>query len=203
LVDGAQAVGHIPVDLREIDADVYFFPGHKWCRGPLGTGALVVQPHLFSHHSGFDLTLPEQENVCAERFEIGTSNIGLITGLATACSLKQREGLGTETLHESRNLARDQVTHCQALHLHEWDGPHAPGILTFHCDKPEDHAPLVHHLTATQKIIVKSFSTYPAEECPAIRFSWCPSTPNETLDWALTAVRKFLSNHKKGKTDHV
>ena len=47
-VDGAQAVGHIPVDLDQLDPDVYFFTGHKWCAGPLGTGAMVLSHHFLN-----------------------------------------------------------------------------------------------------------------------------------------------------------
>ena len=41
-IDGAQAVGHVPVDLGTHDVDFYFFSGHKWCAGPMGTGALLI-----------------------------------------------------------------------------------------------------------------------------------------------------------------
>jgi L-cysteine/cystine lyase len=43
LVDGAQAVGAIPVDVRTLGADYYAFPGQKWLCGPEGTGALFVR----------------------------------------------------------------------------------------------------------------------------------------------------------------
>jgi selenocysteine lyase/cysteine desulfurase len=42
LVDGAQAVGHLPVDLKKMDPDLYAFPGHKGLLGPQGTGALYI-----------------------------------------------------------------------------------------------------------------------------------------------------------------
>lgn len=42
IVDGAQAAGAIPVDIRALGADAYAFPGQKWLMGPEGTGALVV-----------------------------------------------------------------------------------------------------------------------------------------------------------------
>lgn len=42
LVDGAQAVGAIPVDLKELGCDFYVFPSHKWLLGPQGMGCLFV-----------------------------------------------------------------------------------------------------------------------------------------------------------------
>ena len=47
-VDGAKAVGHIPVDLDQLDFDVYFFTCHKWCAGPLGTCAMVLNHHFLN-----------------------------------------------------------------------------------------------------------------------------------------------------------
>src|SRR5262249_48027763 len=46
LVDGAQAVGALPVDVHALDVDAYAFPGQKWLCGPEGTGALYVRPGL-------------------------------------------------------------------------------------------------------------------------------------------------------------
>jgi L-cysteine/cystine lyase len=42
LVDGAQAAGAMPLALTALGADFYALPGHKWCCGPEGTGALYV-----------------------------------------------------------------------------------------------------------------------------------------------------------------
>ena len=53
IVDGAQAVGHIPVDLSHSECDVYFFTGHKWCAGPLGTGAMIVNPRFWKGNSRY------------------------------------------------------------------------------------------------------------------------------------------------------
>jgi L-cysteine/cystine lyase len=43
LIDGAQAVGAMRVDVRALDADYYAFPGQKWLCGPEGTGGLFVR----------------------------------------------------------------------------------------------------------------------------------------------------------------
>ncbi len=42
LVDGAQAVGAVPVDLKRLGCDFYVFPSHKWLLGPHGMGCLFV-----------------------------------------------------------------------------------------------------------------------------------------------------------------
>jgi L-cysteine/cystine lyase len=46
LVDGAQAVGAMPVDVHALDVDFYAFAGQKWLCGPEGTGALYVRPGI-------------------------------------------------------------------------------------------------------------------------------------------------------------
>ena len=61
LVDGAQAVGAIPVNVRDLGVDMYAVPGQKWLLGPEGLGALWVRHELlhdakitFAGYSQFD-----------------------------------------------------------------------------------------------------------------------------------------------------
>ena len=42
VIDAAQSVGHVPLDVQQLGADFVAFPGHKGLMGPLGTGALYV-----------------------------------------------------------------------------------------------------------------------------------------------------------------
>ncbi|EHR85372.1 aminotransferase class V-fold PLP-dependent enzyme [Staphylococcus epidermidis] len=46
LVDGAQAVGSYPVDVRDLNVDFYCFPAHKWLYGPEGLGFLFVKKSI-------------------------------------------------------------------------------------------------------------------------------------------------------------
>ena len=43
LLDGAQAFGSIPVDVKALDCDFYAFSGHKYIMAPQGTGGLYVR----------------------------------------------------------------------------------------------------------------------------------------------------------------
>ncbi|MCI0347569.1 MAG: aminotransferase class V-fold PLP-dependent enzyme, partial [Chloroflexi bacterium] len=47
LVDGAQAAGAIPIDVRDLGADMYAIPAQKWLLGPEGLGALWIRRELF------------------------------------------------------------------------------------------------------------------------------------------------------------
>jgi selenocysteine lyase/cysteine desulfurase len=95
VIDGAQAVGMIPVDLHDLGCDFYATSGHKWLLGPKGTGLLYVRRGMLDRwHSIFagaysdkksDLLqglferLPEARSV-----EYGTRNTPIIMGLGAA-----------------------------------------------------------------------------------------------------------------------
>lgn len=92
LVDGAQAVGHFPVDVQDLDADFYVLSGHKLF-GPTGIGALFAKHDILSRMSPWQAGGNMIENVSFEkttyadvphRMEAGTANIGGAIGLAAA-----------------------------------------------------------------------------------------------------------------------
>ena len=94
LLDGAQAYGAIPVDMRALDCDFYAFSGHKYIMAPQGTGGFYVrqdripwiQPSWIGSHSQKDfdleggLTLLDE----AKRFEFGTRNLADQVGFGKA-----------------------------------------------------------------------------------------------------------------------
>ncbi len=92
LVDGAQAVPHLPVNVRELGADFYVFSGHKMC-GPTGTGVLYAKMELLDsmepiigggdmvERVGFDVS---EWTGAPWKFEPGTPNIAGIIGLGRA-----------------------------------------------------------------------------------------------------------------------
>lgn len=91
LVDGAQAVGAIPVDLRALGCDYYAWSGHKWLLGPEGTGGLYVRreileetlPSWIGAHSEAHLDMEGGYRWLprAARFEFGTQAFSLYAGL--------------------------------------------------------------------------------------------------------------------------
>ncbi len=106
LVDGAQAVAHGPVNVRELGCDFYVFSGHK-VFGPYGVGALYGRGELLEamppYQCGGDMI--ERVSVegttfrgAPERFEAGTPNISGAIGLAAA--LEYLEGCGWEAIAE-------------------------------------------------------------------------------------------------------
>ena len=117
LVDGAQAVPHLAVDVQELDCDFYVFSGHK-VYGPTGIGALYgKREHLMEmvpYQGGGDMILSvtfegTTYNEPPHRFEAGTPNIEGAIGLAAALEYVNRIGLDTVAAHE-RRLLTDATT---------------------------------------------------------------------------------------------
>jgi cysteine desulfurase/selenocysteine lyase len=109
LVDGAQAVPHMPVDVRALDCDFYAFSGHK-VYGPTGIGVLYGRAGLLEgmtpYQGGGDMI----RSVTFERttyapipakFEAGTPHIGGAVGLAAALEYLRGLDAGALRAHEA------------------------------------------------------------------------------------------------------
>ncbi len=113
LLDGAQAVAHVPIDVAKIDCDFYAFSGHK-LYGPTGVGVLYGRGELLDamppYQGGgemirsvtFEKTL---YNVIPNKFEAGTQNIAGSIGLGAAIDYVNSLGLGNIAAYESDLLA--------------------------------------------------------------------------------------------------
>jgi cysteine desulfurase/selenocysteine lyase len=110
VVDGAQAVPHMAVDVQALDVDFYAFSGHK-CYGPTGIGALYAKrDHLLDmppYQGGGDMILSVTFDGTTfadppHRFEAGTPNIEGTIGLAAALAYLDDIGLDRIADHEAR-----------------------------------------------------------------------------------------------------
>ncbi len=113
LVDGAQAVPHIDVDVQELDCDFYAFSGHK-VYGPMGIGVLYGKLSLLEamppwqcggdmvHRVDYDKTT---FNDPPYRFEAGTPNVAGAVGLAAALEFLDDAGRRRVADHEAHLLA--------------------------------------------------------------------------------------------------
>jgi len=100
LIDGAQAVQHMPVDVQALDADFYAFTGHK-IYGPTGIGVLYGKAALLEKmqpfRGGGDMILSvtfekTTYNVIPHKFEAGTPPIAEAIGLGAALDYVQAIG---------------------------------------------------------------------------------------------------------------
>ncbi|MHB8706522.1 MAG: aminotransferase class V-fold PLP-dependent enzyme [Coriobacteriia bacterium] len=92
VVDGAQAAGHVKVDLAALGADVYVASGHKGLLGPQGVGVLYIAPglevrELVQGGSGGHSAGNSMPTERPDRYEAGTPNTPAIAGLGAAASL--------------------------------------------------------------------------------------------------------------------
>jgi len=91
IIDGAQAVGGIDVDVRKLDCHAYAATGHKWLMGPKGTGFLYISKDASS------LIQPVQRDG-GVRFSASSTGIGslpLVVGLGAAVEDLQQRGIAT------------------------------------------------------------------------------------------------------------
>lgn len=113
LIDAAQAVQHIGIDVQELDADFLVFSGHKMY-GPTGVGILYGKEKWLNamppYQSGGEMiktvTFEKTEfNELPFKFETGTPNIAGVIGLGAAIDFLNRVGLDNIRQHEAALLA--------------------------------------------------------------------------------------------------
>jgi len=112
LLDGAQAVPHLTVDVRDLDCDFYAFSAHKMY-GPTGTGILYGREALLEtmppYQGGGDMILEvsfqgTSYNELPYKFEAGTPNISGVVGLGAAIDYLQSIGMAVVARHERELL---------------------------------------------------------------------------------------------------
>lgn len=108
LVDGAQAVPHMPADVQDLDCDFYVFSGHKMF-APTGIGALYGKQALLEDmvpwQGGGDMILSvsfahTEYNELPYKFEAGTPNISGAIGLGAAIDYMHKLGIEALAQHE-------------------------------------------------------------------------------------------------------
>ncbi|OGT39289.1 MAG: cysteine sulfinate desulfinase [Gammaproteobacteria bacterium RIFCSPHIGHO2_12_FULL_36_30] len=112
LLDGAQAVGHISVDVQDLDCDFYAFSAHKMY-GPSGVGILYgkekylekMPPYQTGGNMIRSVTFEKTEfNILPAKFEAGTPNIAGVIGFGAAIDYVNKIGLEKIQEHENKLL---------------------------------------------------------------------------------------------------
>jgi cysteine desulfurase / selenocysteine lyase len=110
LVDAAQSVGHLPINVRELGCDFLAFSGHKMC-GPTGIGALYGRAELLDSmppwHGGGEMIVSvalEKSTFkkTPHRFEAGTPNVAGAIGLGAA--IDYIESIGRPVIFEHDSI---------------------------------------------------------------------------------------------------
>ena len=122
LVDGCQAIPHMPVDVQAIGADFYAFSGHK-ALGPTGIGVLWARKEILDDTEpvlgGGDMiktvTLDESTwNDLPWKFEAGTPNVVGAIGLGAALAYLEHTGMDSIWSHE-QNMTAYALPRLQAI----------------------------------------------------------------------------------------
>lgn len=105
LVDAAQTIGAVPIDLKQMNIDLLAFPGHKCLFGPTGTGALYVAPGVAIQPwriggTGGDSSTPTQPREFPYWLEGGTPNVLGIVGMIAGLDFVEKETPDKLRTHE-------------------------------------------------------------------------------------------------------
>src|SRR5579863_4827158 len=94
-VDGAHAIGQIPLDLTDIGCDFYGSSPHKWLMAPKGTGFLYVRDEMIDRMWSTVTTAGwDDPKIRAERFQrLGSSNVGSLAGLRASVEFANQIGM--------------------------------------------------------------------------------------------------------------
>lgn len=113
LVDAAQTLGHLQVDVQRTGIDLLAFPGHKGLLGPLGTGGLYVRPGLedrllplVTGGTGSISDLPTQPDFMPDKYESGSHNAIGIAGLSAGVGWLLERGVESLRAHELALIRR-------------------------------------------------------------------------------------------------
>lgn len=134
IVDGAQSVPHMPVNVESIGCDFYAFSGHKML-GPTGIGALVGKKEILESMEPFQgggemirEVFPDRStwNDVPYKFEAGTVNIADAIGLGAAVDYLSMIGMDKVREHEVRLVEYGLETLAKVKGFHQY-GPSDPG----------------------------------------------------------------------------
>ena len=130
--DAVQAVGKIPVDVRDLGVDLLSLSGHK-IHAPKGVGALFVR-------RGVRLQAQSHGGHHERDRRAGTESVPLVVALGKACELERlhlhefvtrvgtmRDGLETEIIRRIPNVSRNGDTECRVPHIANFNFDHCEG----------------------------------------------------------------------------
>lgn len=211
LVDGAQSVGLLPIDVEAMQIDLLCFSGHKGLRGPQGVGAMVVragaEPEpLVVGGAGVQSEDERAPTILPERYESGTLPGPAIAGLLAALS---HHGRQDPAQYRRLLAARTQalaggLRHIEGLHLQSPPlGSESVGVVSWTLDGA-DPARLATVLAEEYDIACRAglhcaprahhaLGTYPLG---SVRFSPGSHTRDDEIEVAVGAVREIARERR-------
>ncbi|TLX94146.1 MAG: cysteine desulfurase [Thaumarchaeota archaeon] len=197
LVDAAQSVPHLEIDLQKLDCDFFAFSAHKML-GPTGVGVLWAKKELFESmtpfNGGGDMIREVHKyettwNDLPYKFEAGTPNIAGVIGFSVAMDYLERIGMGKVREHEIEltKYALDELSQIKGIKLY---GPNEiakrGGVISFNLGDIHPH----------------DLATIIDEDGVAIRSGHhCAQVLMERLDVSATSRASFYIYNTKEEVD--
>ena len=165
LIDGAQSVPHMPVDVQRIGCDFLAFSGHKMC-GPTGIGVLYIRDTLLNEIEPLCLgggTVKSVESdhyslvKSPQRFEAGTPPIAELIGFGAAIDYLNDIGMDKIRAHDIKLIKKlhDELLTIPKITVYGPEPKHKVGILSFNIEDLSSHEVAL-ALDAAAKIMVRS-----------------------------------------------
>jgi selenocysteine lyase/cysteine desulfurase len=201
-VDGAQAVGTMPMDIKNAHVNFYAFSGHKWTLGPKRTGVLYVQNDLLDvlrpvtvgaySDDGFNILKNELKlHPTAQRYEYATQNDALFYGYEKGAEFVKTIGLEKVRKH-NRALAEKFYAGLQEIPRAEILSPeeekYRSSIISFKI-KDKSFQDVGSYLTEKKRIRVRGVSE---ANVNGTRVSFHVYNSGQDVEKILTELKNFL-----------
>lgn len=189
VVDGAQAVGHIPVNVKALGCDAYAASGHKWLMGPKGTGFLYVRREA-------QADIAPVQHGAGSRFVSSAKGMGslpLVAGLGAAIEAMTARGMASveHDILALRSHTYRGLTQINKLRvLSPPDGPVATALVAAQLPDGIDSRTFMPMLREKHGVVVKRVD---AKFFNGIRLSAHIFNTEAEIDRALKVIREELA----------
>ena len=208
LVDAAQSVGMMPLDLRATGVDFYAFTGHKWCCGPAGLGGYYGRPEIRDRvaptYIGWrGITLDAQGQPTGwerdnRRYEVATSDFALMAGLRTALSLHDQWGPVEARYDRICSLSRylwDALQQVPQIHC-LMARPPASGLIAFQIFQQQQPSPR-HHVRLVEDMEAAGFLIRTLRYPSCVRACVHYFTLEAELDQLVAAIAEWVQEQRE------
>ncbi len=209
LIDGAQAVQHIPIDVQDLDCDFFVFSGHK-IYAETGVGVLYAKEKWleamppYKYGGGMISKVSFKKTTFAEipfKFEAGTSNISAVISLGKAIEYVNNIGIEEIEKYESMLMkyAFDQLSNISRVTIYG-NAPKKCGIISFNLKN-------IHHYDAAMILDKMGIAVRSGKHCAepvmdhygingSIRVSFAIYNSKEDIDILIKGLKKVQEMHQ-------
>lgn len=205
IVDAAQGIGYLDIDVKKIGIDILCFPGHKSLFGPMGTGGIYINSPILldtiieGGTGSFSLDLNQPE-IYPDRLESGTLNGPAIVGLGAGIDFLNEIGLENIRTHENKmkNIFIDGLTKIENINIYGPKDYRQGPVISININNI-DSSELSYRLDDEYGICIRSgyhcaplaHRTIGTEEIGAARFSFSYLNTEDEILKTLEVLEKF------------